>query len=124
MNNNSNTIKILFFTAIFCVSCSKEGDPIPDRVEQATKGVTLENVNYKNFIEPVLTKNCSTCHGVDGSAEAWWLNAKTYNNAFNNANIIANTIVGKTMPPPPKFPFTDRDRELFQAWIDRGMPEK
>jgi mono/diheme cytochrome c family protein len=114
--------KVLVVLAVFSISCSKQGDPISDRVEFASKQISEKNVTYKNFVEPLLTKNCSTCHGANGSAEAWWLNTKTYENAVEYANPIAKTIIRKTMPPPPKFPFTDRDRDLIQAWIDRGMP--
>jgi uncharacterized membrane protein len=116
--------KYIFFVflVIFSISCSKQGDPISDRTEFATKEITTQNVSYKNFVEPLLTKNCSTCHGLNGSAQAWWLNTKTYENAVEYANPISKTIISKTMPPPPKFPFTDRDRDLIQAWIDKGMP--
>ncbi len=113
---------ILFFMLAFNFSCSKQGDFISDVKDSASIDVTPENVSYKNFVEPLLTKNCSTCHGLGGSAEVWWLNNKTYENAAKYSDIISTTIINKTMPPPPKFPFTNRDRNLMKLWIERGMP--
>ena len=112
---------LLFF--VFLFSCSKEGEFIPNRQVFASDNITKENVSYENYIKPVLTKNCATCHGDDGSAEAWWNNTNTYANAVLYARAITTTINNGTMPPPPKFPLTLRDRELVMAWINRGTPE-
>jgi mono/diheme cytochrome c family protein len=105
------------------VSCSKEGGVINDRQVFADASITAQNVSYQNFVKPLLTKNCATCHGDDGSAETWWLNTNSYENALRFSNSISNTIINGTMPPPPKFPFTQADRDLMAAWISKGMPE-
>lgn len=112
-----------FVFLLFLFSCSKEGDYINDRKVFASPEITVKNVSYENYVKPLLTKNCATCHGVDGSAETWWLNAHIYENALRFANPIATTIINGTMPPPPKFPFSQRDRDLMAAWIANGMPE-
>ncbi len=117
-------IKLTFFLFIlFLISCSKEGTQIQDRKVFASDTITFENVSYTNYIKPLLTKNCATCHGDGGSAEVWWKNTHTYSNAVENARAISTTINNATMPPPPKFPFTERDRDLVMAWIKRGTPE-
>lgn len=105
------------------LSCSKEGEFITNRKVFASDNITKENVSYENYIKPLLTKNCATCHGDGGSAEVWWKNTHTYVNAAQYARAITTTINNATMPPPPKFPFADRDRELVLAWINRGTPE-
>jgi hypothetical protein len=33
------------------------------------------------------------------------------------------TIVEGSMPPPPRKPFSQADKDLFRAWINRGSPE-
>jgi mono/diheme cytochrome c family protein len=119
-------MRILRFIPILiliAISCSKEGDYINDRQEFADPSVTKENVNYQNFVQPLLSRNCSTCHGVGGSAEPWWLNTNNYNNAVNNAHQITTTIINGTMPPPPRFPFSQRDRDLLDVWVSKGMPQ-
>ncbi|MFV5690326.1 c-type cytochrome [Flavobacterium sp. ZT3R25] len=120
MNKN---YPVHFLFLLFLFSCSKEGDYINDRIVFASPEITSENVTYQNYVKPLLTKNCATCHGVDGSAETWWLNSHNYENTVRYANPIATTIINGTMPPPPKFPFSQRDRDLIAAWIAKGMPE-
>ena len=116
-------VLVSFLFTISLVSCSKEGEYISDRQVFADASVTEQNVTYQNFVQPLLAKNCATCHGVGGSAEAWWLNTNSYQNAVSHANQISNTIISGTMPPPPKFPFSQHDRNLMSAWISKGMPE-
>lgn len=108
---------------LFLSSCSKEGDYINDTKVFASSEITTKNVSYQNYIKPLLTKNCATCHGVYGSAETWWLNSHSYENTLGFANPITTTIINGTMPPPPRFPFSQRDRDLVAAWIAKGMPE-
>jgi hypothetical protein len=117
-------LKLSFFSLfLLLISCSKEGPKIQDRKDFASDTITTDNVSYNNYIKPLLTKNCGTCHGDGGSAEVWWKNTHTYSNAVQNARAISTTIYNATMPPPPKFPFTERDRDLVMAWINRGTPE-
>jgi mono/diheme cytochrome c family protein len=116
-------VLFLFTTGLASVSCSKEGEYISDRQVFADPSITEQNVTYENFVKPLLTKNCATCHGNGGSAQAWWLNTNSYDNAASFANQISYTINSGTMPPPPKFPFSQHDRDLMVAWVSRGMPE-
>jgi hypothetical protein len=111
------------FVSIFSSGCSKQRGYIAPNKPFANDSVTTENVTYSNFIHPLLQKNCSTCHGSGGSAEAWWLNDNTYENALRYGNPICKTMLNETMPPTPKFPFLERDKQLIQAWKDRGMPK-
>lgn len=117
--------KIILISFLFIVlcSCSKESEYISDRQVFANASVTEQNVSYQNFVGPLLSQKCYTCHGVGGSAQPWWLNTNTYANAISNSNQISFTIINGTMPPPPRFPFSQHDRDLMAAWISRGMPE-
>jgi uncharacterized membrane protein len=85
--------------------------------------VNVSNVTYSNYIHLVLKNNCSTCHGTTGSAAAFWINTNTYENAVQYGVRIKETIVEGSMPPPPRSPFSQADKNLFTAWIKRGMPE-
>src|SRR6478735_3662315 len=110
---------VLLLSNLFFLSCYKKGNVIPNNKTFANDSITVENVSYLNYIHPLLQKNCSTCHGKGGSAEPWWYNTNTYQNAMEYGNPIYRTINNNTMPPPPKFPFTDRDKELIKAWIEK-----
>jgi uncharacterized membrane protein len=110
------------FSMFVIISCYKKGDIAQPSVPFISDTVTISNVTYDNYAHGLLKKNCSTCHGVNGSAEAWWLNENTYENAVRYANIINTTIQNGTMPPPPKFPMTDKEKDLLNNWAKRGMP--
>ena len=123
-SNEFQRLGVLSFLLILIqTSCYKQGEFIAPNKTFAEDSITNENVTYTNFIHPLLKKNCSTCHGTEGSAKVWWLNDNTYNNAVKHHKIIIGTMVNGTMPPPPKFSFTSRDRQLMQAWIKRGLPQ-
>ena len=115
--------KIVLFLLLIA-ACSKEAEFIPDRKDFASAEITVENVSYENYMKPLLAKNCGTCHGDGGSAEVWWKNTHTYENAVEYARAITTTINNGTMPPPPKFPFTERDRQLVLAWFNKGFPKE
>jgi uncharacterized membrane protein len=103
--------------------CSKKGDIVNSQANFVPDGVTLDNVTYTNYIHSVLKNNCSTCHGKDGSAPQYWFNTNTYENAAQYGIRIMETIVENSMPPAPRKPFSDADKDLFKAWINRGSPE-
>lgn len=115
-------VPILLLGFLF-TSCNKMG-PIsnPSKIF-APDSINASNVTYTNFISIILKQNCSTCHAAEGSAAAWWVNTNDYTNCVDNYNKIALTLLNKTMPPPPKFPFSERDRNLISAWIERGLPK-
>ena len=118
-------ILICFLQAmvLLLVGCYNKREPIAPNKVFAVDSISSENVSYANYVRPLLTKNCSTCHSSKGSAPMWWLNDNTYHNAAQFANPIVKTILNETMPPAPKFPFSERDKQLLQAWLERGMPE-
>jgi uncharacterized membrane protein len=108
---------------LLLASCSKKGDTLKFQANFVPDGVTVNNVTYTNYIHNVLKNNCSTCHGKDGSAPQYWYNNNTYENAALYGTRIMETIVENSMPPAPRKPFSDADKDLFKAWINRGSPE-
>jgi hypothetical protein len=107
---------------VILMGCYKKADVVlvknflPD-------GVDSSNVTYNNYVFTLLKNNCSTCHGKEGSAAAFWINNNTYDNAQQYGVRIVETIVEGSMPPPPRSPFSKADKDLLQAWVKRGMPE-
>jgi len=108
---------------ILITGCSKKADAVRSQENFVPDGVTLSNVTYTNYVRSVLKNNCSTCHGKDGSAPQYWYNTNTYENAAQHGLRIMETIVENSMPPVPRKPFSEIDKEMFKAWINRGSPE-
>ena len=93
----------------------------------------LEQIRYKNDIQPILNASCISCHGNNGG-----LSVGTYNNLMkgtsnNGPVIIANNgsgslIVkklhgvgpGSRMPPEPASKLSDSKIETIKIWIDQG----
>ena len=103
--------------------CYKKGDPVTSPATFIPTGTTTTNVTHTNYVADVLKNNCSTCHGKNGSAEEFWFNANTYQNASEFGVRIVETIVNGSMPPVPRKPFSTADRKMMEAWINRGMPK-
>ena len=114
-------IAIIVFMSL--TGCSKRGDITPSPVSFLKDGVTDTSVTYSNYVHDVIKNNCSTCHGKDGSAAHYWLNTNTYENAVEYGNRIVETIVENSMPPAPRKPFSDTDKNLLKAWLKKGFPE-
>jgi uncharacterized membrane protein len=108
---------------LILAGCSKKGEAVKGQANFVPDGVTVNNVTYTNYIHSVLKNNCSTCHGKDGSAPQYWFNTNTYENAAQYSTRIMETIVENSMPPSPRKPFSEEDKELFKAWVNRGSPE-
>jgi hypothetical protein len=109
-------------TLFLCAGCSKKADVVIPPATLVPAGVTVKNVTYNNYVYKLLKDNCSTCHAKDGSAGLFWLNDNTYANAVQFGVRIKETIAEGSMPPPPRKPFSTADKELLQAWTDKGMP--
>ena len=112
-----------FICWCFFISCSKKADQVSSPANFVPLGVTTDNVTYTNYVSIILKNNCSTCHGLEGSAAHYWYNDNTYTNALANGRRIMETIVENSMPPVPRKPFSQEDKALLIAWINRGSPE-
>jgi uncharacterized membrane protein len=114
-----------FALAVFLLlaGCSKRGDLTVTTANFVPDGVTDSSVSYTNYVHNVIKNNCSTCHGKDGSAAQFWYNTNTYENAVEYGTRIMETIVENSMPPAPRKPFSDADKQLLKSWIKKGSPE-
>jgi mono/diheme cytochrome c family protein len=119
-----NGYLLLLIFSLSAAGCEKKiGDAVTSSATFIPAGVTTKNVTHTNYVAAVLKNNCSTCHGKGGSAEQFWLNTNTYQNAAEYGERIVETIVNGSMPPVPRKPFSDADRQMMQAWLHRGMPQ-
>jgi hypothetical protein len=125
MNRPTSIACMVSFFACWCffIACSKKADLVTSPANFVPPGVTADNVTYTNYVSIILKNNCSTCHGLDGSAAHYWYNDNTYSNASANGRRIMETIVENSMPPVPRKPFSQEDKALLIAWINRGTPE-
>jgi mono/diheme cytochrome c family protein len=115
---------VLLWIGILQAGCYKKvADPVASTDTFIPAGVTTANVTYTNYVAIVLKNNCSTCHGKGGSADSWWLNTNTYQNAADCGERIVETVVTGSMPPVPRKPWSAADRKMMQAWLDKGMPQ-
>jgi len=107
----------------FCGCYRKNEVPIANIKVYAHDTVNTANVTYNNYMYGLLKNNCGTCHASNGSAAAFWINEFTYISAKYHAKSIVETMLNNTMPPPPKFSFLERDKQLMKAWLENGCPE-
>ena len=107
---------------LLLTSCYKKGDAVVKAPDPTELNVTDSTVTYNNYIHDILKNNCSTCHGQRGSAQQFWYNTNTYDNAVQYGVRIMETIVENSMPPVPRKPFSETDKQLIKAWINRGSP--
>jgi len=82
--------------------------------------VTTANVTYTNFAGALFQTKCNSCHGPNGGMKGVWaLNGLA--SIKNDARVANSVLVTKTMPRGGSI--TTSERELLQAWVDKGMPE-
>ncbi|TBO41963.1 cytochrome c family protein [Pedobacter kyonggii] len=82
--------------------------------------VTTANVTYTNFAGALFQTKCNSCHGPNGGMKGVWaLNGLA--SIKNDARVANSVLVTKTMPRGGSL--TASERELLQAWVDKGMPE-
>jgi uncharacterized membrane protein len=126
MMGTLRTINIFFFIFFFSYiffSCYKKADLTAPRSGTVPAGVTEKNVTYNNYVYTLLKNNCSTCHGVGGSAQVYWFNLNTHSDAVQWGKRITKTIVENSMPPLPRTPFSKEEKFLLEAWVKRGLPQ-
>jgi uncharacterized membrane protein len=118
-----NSIFLLATLSALLFACSKkQAEEIkPDSpITIGPTPVTTANVTYANFAGALFQTKCNNCHGPNGSIKVVW--------AFNglasiksDARVANSILVTKTMPKGGTL--TVSERELLQAWFDKGMPE-
>lgn len=106
---------------ILLFACSKkQAEELKPTTPTGPTAVTTANVTYSNFTGALFQTKCNSCHGTDGALKSVWL----FNGiaSIKNDTRVANSVlVTKTMPKGGSL--TASERELLQAWFDKGMPE-
>jgi len=118
-----NSIFLLAAVTALLFACSKKQaeelkpeTPTPN----GPTPVTTANVTYTNFAGALFQTKCNSCHGPNGGMKGVWaLNGLA--SIKNDARVANSVLVTKTMPRGGSI--TTSERELLQAWVDKGMPE-
>lgn len=130
-------IKIWLFLAVLCISCiihmsfwSEESNDLLDMPSQ---------VDFSYHIQPILSKNCYSCHGNDPSSRKAGLRLDSEDHAKSKLESGKTAIVGKSLrrselihrilsnDPDVRMPPTEakknlskRDKALLEKWIKQG----
>lgn len=93
---------------------------------------TLENISYKNDIQPLFNSGCVNCHGNQGQLSLATY-AKTMQGGKSGKVVIPKNssgsllikklkgqATGQRMPPKPQNSWGDSKIELVANWIDEG----
>ncbi|MFD2583290.1 hypothetical protein ACFSR6_12390 [Pedobacter vanadiisoli] len=120
MKKQNSIFLLAAITALLFACSKKQAEELKPTTPTGPTAVTTANVTYSNFAGALFQTKCNNCHGPNGSVKIVW--------AFNglasikNDTRVANSVlVTKTMPKGGTL--TVSERELLQAWFDRGMPE-
>ncbi len=102
------------------------------RVERNPRPLPQHEITYHRDIAPLMQKNCQSCHRPGEVAPFELL---TYEDAYYNAETIAEVVEERRMPPwhaylNPKFGQLNHDARLSEkeistimAWVRAGAPE-
>lgn len=92
--------------------------------------VCSQDVTYFKDIEPIIKKNCASCHKIDGYGP---FPLTTYNEVKDKGSFIAYVTESKYMPPwkaDPEFRSFKNERglskeeiEKIKTWVDLRMPK-
>jgi hypothetical protein len=81
-----------------------------------SSGDTVAQVSYTNEIAPLLSENCTSCHGSSNPPKGISLN--NYTNVKANATAANKQIQNGNMPPSGSL--STANKRLFQNWVDQG----
>lgn len=113
-----NSIFLLTAITALLFACSKK--QAEELKPAGPTPVSTTNVTYSNFAGALFQTKCNSCHGPNGGMKGVWaLNGLT--SIKNDARVANAVLVKKTMPKGGSL--TTSERELLQAWVDKGMPE-
>ena len=116
-----NSIFLLAAITALLFACSKrQAEELKPAIPTGPTAVTTANVTYNNFASALFQTKCNSCHGPNGGLKGVWaLNGLA--SIKNDARVANAVLVTKTMPQGGSL--TASERELLQAWVDKGMPE-
>jgi len=116
-----NSIFLLAAITALLFACSKrQAEELKPATPAGPTAVTTANVTYTNFAGALFQTKCNNCHGPSGAIKSIWL-FNGLASIKNDARVANAVLVTKTMPKGGSL--TANERELLQAWVDKGMPE-
>lgn len=112
---------LLVIAVVFIAqSCTKT---FIEEIEQPTTGISPEDVNYVEHIEPIISNSCTTCHS--GIAPSDGIDLTTYDNVRQQSEFgnLINRINDPINPMPTSGMMSASNRELFDHWNNNQFPE-
>jgi hypothetical protein len=86
--------------------------------KDAGVGDAGSTVSYANQVRGFLDDNCTTCHGSKNPPAG--LDFTTYDTVKTNGKKMNNEIQANAMPPGGGL--SAADKQMFQTWVNAGMP--
>ena len=108
-----------------------EPTPEPQPTQPGPSEPNPPGLTYWKDAYPIIAQECSTCHYTGGIAP---FALESYEDAFDNADLIRWSVEEKIMPPLPANPDTsapfddprkmvEADRQTLIDWVAAGAPE-
>lgn len=122
MKKQNSIFLLAAITALLFACSKKQAEEIKPETPtpNGPTPVTTANVTYTNFAGALFQTKCNSCHGPNGGMKGVWaLNGLA--SIKNDARVANSVLVTRTMPIGGSL--TASERELLQAWVDKGMPE-
>ena len=122
MKKQSSIFLLAAITALLFACSKKQAEELKPETPtpNGPTPVTTANVTYTNFAGALFQTKCNCCHGPNGAMKGVWaLNGLA--SIKNDARVANSVLVTRTMPRGGSL--TASERELLQAWVDKGMPE-
>ncbi len=108
--------------------------PVAGRCTSPVDSAHLSKIGYNQFIRPILSDNCSYCHGPDKNHRQAELRLDVRETAVEKGVIVPgkpdeselirrifNSSDDERMPPPQTHKhLTDQQKQLLKTWIGQG----
>lgn len=100
---------ILIISCVIASSCENYVEDDFQSLEQDCD----PNTSFVNQIKPIIDNNCISCHNGNQFPDL-----RTYSGVSNNAEIVKEQVVNRTMPIGGSL--TNEEIDLITCWIENG----
>ena len=113
-------LPLFMIFVIFIVSCYYDNEEA--LYPSLNSSCDTTNVTYSGIITPILSNNCTGCHGVTSPSGSISLTSYTNVHTVAASGLLMNALKGKgvSIMPPSGTLSTCRINQ-FQVWINKGM---
>ena len=109
--------KIIFsITAISVISAFAACKKDASTSSASTTCTSTTTISYAKDIAPIMTANCTNCHGAGQKSAG--ISLHTYSSVSQFANSSLNAIQNGSMPPSGKL--SSSDIQKIACWISQG----